>query len=86
MPPTGGFGGNTGVADAHNLAWKVAMVHRGIAGPGLLDTYDMERRPIADLTVEQAYTRYALRVDPSLPKDDLQPAPRRPVDRARGRL
>ena len=74
MPPTGGFGGNTGVADAHNLAWKLALVHRGIAGPGLLDTYDTERRPIADLTVEQAYTRYALRVDPSLPKDDLQPA------------
>jgi hypothetical protein len=73
MPPTGGFGGNTGVADAHNLAWKLAMVHRGTAGPALLDTYDAERRPIADLTVGQAYTRYVLRVDPSLPQDDLQP-------------
>jgi 2-polyprenyl-6-methoxyphenol hydroxylase-like FAD-dependent oxidoreductase len=73
MPPTGGFGGNTGVADAHNLAWKLALVHRGIAGPELLDTYDAERRPIAELTVEQAYTRYVLRVDPSLPQDDLQP-------------
>src|SRR6185437_6397262 len=65
MPPTGGFGGNTGVADAHNLAWKLAFVTRGIAGRGLLDTYDAERRPHAALTVEQAYTRYALRVDPS---------------------
>src|SRR5690349_2989632 len=73
MPPTGGFGGNTGVADAHNLAWKLAFVTRGLAGPELLDTYDAERRPISALTVEQAYTRYALRVDPSLPRDDLMP-------------
>jgi 2-polyprenyl-6-methoxyphenol hydroxylase-like FAD-dependent oxidoreductase len=73
MPPTGGFGGNTGVADAHNLAWKLALVTRGLAGPGLLDTYGAERRPISELTVEQAYTRYALRVDPSLPRDDLMP-------------
>ncbi|WP_448627168.1 FAD-dependent monooxygenase [Geodermatophilus sp. URMC 64] len=71
MPPTGGFGGNTGVADAHNLAWKLAMVTRGVAGRGLLDTYDAERRPVCDLIVEQAYTRYVLRVDPSLPRDDL---------------
>ncbi|UOY01362.1 FAD-dependent monooxygenase [Blastococcus sp. PRF04-17] len=73
MPPTGGFGGNTGVADAHNLAWKLAMVLDGTAGPGLLDTYDAERRPISSLIVEQAYTRYVLRVDPSLPQDDLAP-------------
>jgi hypothetical protein len=73
MPPTGGFGGNTGVADAHNLAWKLAFASRGIAGPGLPDTYGVERRPIAELTVEQAYTRYVLRVDTTLPKDDLMP-------------
>ena len=71
MPPTGGFGGNTGVADAHNLAWKLAMVTRGAAGAGLLDTYDAERRPVSDLIVEQAYTRYVLRVDPTLPREDL---------------
>ncbi len=71
MPPTGGFGGNTGVADAHNLAWKLAMVTRGTAGPGLLDTYDAERRPLSALIAEQAYTRYVLRVDPSLPRDNL---------------
>jgi 2-polyprenyl-6-methoxyphenol hydroxylase-like FAD-dependent oxidoreductase len=73
MPPTGGFGGNTGVADAYNLAWKLAFASRGIAGPWLLDTYGAERRPISALTVEQAYTRYALRVDPSLPRDDVMP-------------
>jgi 2-polyprenyl-6-methoxyphenol hydroxylase-like FAD-dependent oxidoreductase len=73
MPPTGGWGGNTGVADAYNLAWKLAFATRGVAGPGLLDTYSAERRPISALTVGQAYTRYALRVDPSLPRDDLMP-------------
>jgi 2-polyprenyl-6-methoxyphenol hydroxylase-like FAD-dependent oxidoreductase len=71
MPPTGGFGGNTGIADAHNLAWKLAMVHGGAAGPRLLDTYDAERRPVCDLIVEQAYTRYVLRVDSTLSQDDL---------------
>ena len=74
MPPTGGFGGNTGVADVHNLAWKLAMVLDGRAGPALLDSYDAERRPIARLTVEQAYRRYVERVDPTLPSTDLAPA------------
>jgi hypothetical protein len=73
MPPTGGFGGNTGVADAHNLAWKLPLLLAGVAGPGLLETYDAERRPAAALTVEQAYTRYVLRVDSTLPRDDLMP-------------
>lgn len=71
MPPTGGFGGNTGVGDAHNLAWKLALTLDGTAGPGLLDSYDAERRPICASVVEQAYARYALRVDPTLPRDDL---------------
>jgi hypothetical protein len=73
MPPTGGFGGNTGVADVHNLAWKLAMAVEGSAGSALLDTYDEERRPIAALTVEQAYRRYVERVDASLPSCDLAP-------------
>ena len=46
VPPNGGFGGNTGVQDAHNLAWKLAAVVKGDAGPALLDTYDAERRPL----------------------------------------
>jgi 2-polyprenyl-6-methoxyphenol hydroxylase-like FAD-dependent oxidoreductase len=73
MPPTGGFGGNTGVADVHNLVWKLAMVLRGEADATLLDSYDPERRPIAALTVEQAYRRYVERVDPTLPSADLEP-------------
>jgi 2-polyprenyl-6-methoxyphenol hydroxylase-like FAD-dependent oxidoreductase len=72
MPPTGGFGGNTGVTDAHNLAWKLAWTLDGRAGAGLLDTYDVERRPVAELTVEQAYTRYVLRLDPELGKEDIR--------------
>ena len=73
MPPTGGFGGNTGVADANNLAWKLAAVLDGTAGPALLATYEAERLPVAELTVEQAYTRYVLRLDPELGKEDIQP-------------
>lgn len=71
MPPTGGFGGNTGIADAHNLAWKLAHVLHGTAGPALLDTYDAERRPNSALVAEQAYARYVGRLDPDLPKDNL---------------
>jgi 2-polyprenyl-6-methoxyphenol hydroxylase-like FAD-dependent oxidoreductase len=71
MPPTGGYGGNTGVHDAFNLAWKLAYVLDGRAGPALLDTYEVERQPVARLTVEQAYARYVLRLDKSLGTDDL---------------
>jgi putative polyketide hydroxylase len=57
IPPTGGFGGNTGIQDSHNLAWKLDAVLRGVAGPALLDTYDSERRPIAEGTLAQALAR-----------------------------
>jgi 2-polyprenyl-6-methoxyphenol hydroxylase-like FAD-dependent oxidoreductase len=71
MPPTGGFGGNTGIHDACNLAWKLAAVVRGVAGERLLETYDAERRPVATFTAEQAYTRYVARLAPDLGTDDL---------------
>ncbi|MGE5723030.1 MAG: FAD-dependent monooxygenase [Sphingomonadales bacterium] len=73
VPPTGGFGGNTGVQDAHNLAWKLASVLKGEAGPAILDTYEQERRPVGALTIEQAYTRYVLRIAPELGTDGIQP-------------
>jgi 2-polyprenyl-6-methoxyphenol hydroxylase-like FAD-dependent oxidoreductase len=73
VPPNGGYGGNTGILDARNLAWKLAAVVKGEAGPGLLDSYDAERRPLGALTVEQAYTRYATRVVPERGSDDAQP-------------
>ncbi len=46
MPPTGGFGLNTGVQDVHNLAWKLAAVLHGQASARLLDSYHAERQPI----------------------------------------
>ena len=46
MTPRGGMGMNTAVAEAHDLAWKLAWVHKGWAGPALLDTYEAEWRPI----------------------------------------
>ena len=66
MPPTGGFGGNTGIQDAHNLAWKLALVTQGQADPVLLESYDAERQPAGAQAVEQAYNRYVLRSDPDL--------------------
>ncbi len=45
--PVGGQGMNTGIQDAHNLAWKLALASRGRAGEALLDSYNAERRPIA---------------------------------------
>src|SRR4051812_1621451 len=73
VPPNGGFGGNTGVQDARNLAWKLAAVVKGEAGPALLDTYDAERRPLCRLIVDQAYTRYATRVVPERGTDEAHP-------------
>ncbi|HET9863618.1 MAG TPA: FAD-dependent monooxygenase [Steroidobacteraceae bacterium] len=66
MPPNGGFGGNTGIHDAHNLAWKLAQVIQGHAHPRLLDSYAGERKPVARFTVEQAFSRYVARTAPWL--------------------
>ena len=54
MPPTGGFGLNTGIQDVHNLAWKLAGVLRGVAGPALLGTYHEERQPVGRAITEQS--------------------------------
>ncbi|HEX3790526.1 MAG TPA: FAD-dependent monooxygenase [Pseudonocardiaceae bacterium] len=53
-PPSNGLGSNTSVQDAHNLAWKLAMVLRGQAGPELLDTYTAERAPVGKQVVDRA--------------------------------
>jgi putative polyketide hydroxylase len=52
MPPTGGFGLNTGVQDVQNLAWKLAAVLKGQAAISLLETYHPERQPLG-LTITQ---------------------------------
>jgi 2,4-dichlorophenol 6-monooxygenase len=53
-PPSNGLGSNTSVQDSYNLAWKLAAVLRGEAGPGLLETYSAERAPIARQIVTRA--------------------------------
>ncbi len=73
MPPNGGFGGNTGIHDAHNLAWKLALVLRGVAGAALANSYEPERKPVAKFTVEQAYTRYVTRTATYLGAKDFEP-------------
>ncbi|MGI5171065.1 FAD-dependent monooxygenase [Spirillospora sp. CA-253888] len=53
IPPTGAYGANTGIADAHNLAWKLALVLSGAAGEGLLATYAEERHPVGGFAARQ---------------------------------
>ncbi|KAG0501023.1 hypothetical protein HPP92_001095 [Vanilla planifolia] len=47
FPPAGGFGMNTGIQDAHNLAWKISLVLSNVASTSIINTYEMERKPIA---------------------------------------
>ena len=47
LPPTGGFGMNTGIQDAHNLAWKIAFVIKWGTSDSLLNSYYDERAPVA---------------------------------------
>jgi 2,4-dichlorophenol 6-monooxygenase len=51
-PPTGGLGLNSAIHDAYNLCWKIAAVLAGRAGEGLLDTYQTERRPVAQTNLD----------------------------------
>lgn len=55
FPPSGGFGLNSGVADAHNLAWKLHAELSGQAGPKLLESYEAERQPVAFLNTAQSF-------------------------------
>jgi 2-polyprenyl-6-methoxyphenol hydroxylase-like FAD-dependent oxidoreductase len=56
-PPTGAQGMNTGIQDAHNLAWKLALAVRGVAAEGLLASYDVERRPVGEEVVGRTVQR-----------------------------
>jgi 2-polyprenyl-6-methoxyphenol hydroxylase-like FAD-dependent oxidoreductase len=64
--PAGGQGLNTGMLDAHNLAWKLALAASGRAPDALLDTYGTERRPVADevLWLTHALVRYGTMTHP----------------------
>ncbi len=67
-PPTGAQGMNTGVQDAWNLAWKLALAVRGVAAPGLLDSYNAERLPIGEEVVGRTvrHARAGLENDPDV--------------------
>jgi 2,4-dichlorophenol 6-monooxygenase len=53
-PPSNGLGSNTSIQDAYNLAWKLAAVLKGHAAPPLLDSYSIERAPVAERIVKRA--------------------------------
>jgi len=62
MSPTGGFGMNTGIQEAVDIGWKLAAVIEGWGGAELLDSYDAERRPVAQLITDESarnYTQFA---------------------------
>lgn len=67
-PPTGGLGMNSGVQDVYNLCWKLEAVLRGVAQPALLDTYETERRPVAEANVAAALAnaQHHFRIDEAL--------------------
>jgi 2-polyprenyl-6-methoxyphenol hydroxylase-like FAD-dependent oxidoreductase len=57
-PPNGGLGMNTGIQDAFDLGWKLAAVIEGWGGPGLLASYDDERRPASARAAEVSLKNY----------------------------
>ena len=73
MPPFKGGGANSAIESAHNLAWKVAAVLSGTAGPALLDTYHGERHPVGRFAARQSLTGPALSFFPS--EDDRPKLP-----------
>ncbi|MFD2472120.1 FAD-dependent monooxygenase [Amycolatopsis silviterrae] len=66
VPAPGGLGGSTAIMDGFYLAWKLAAVLRGEAGPGLLDSHDAERRPVAEMIAEQQFANTLQRLAPGL--------------------
>lgn len=75
IPPQGGFGGNTGIQDAHNLGFKLAAVCKEEAGPDLLRSYQEERFPVCEKTISQVFARYVERSAPELdiPENNVEP-------------
>jgi putative polyketide hydroxylase len=79
MPPFKAGGANTAIQSAHNLAWKLAAVIAGTAGPSLLETYQDERHPVGSFSARQSLTGPALKLlglereGPGLPADEEVP-------------
>lgn len=82
--PSGGFGLNTGMGDVDDLGWKLAAVLQGWGGSSLLDSYEIERRPVGLRNINQAYTGHVDNRDrpshPDIAKDTPEGA------RARARM
>jgi 2-polyprenyl-6-methoxyphenol hydroxylase-like FAD-dependent oxidoreductase len=69
-PPFGGHGLNTGLGDAVDLGWKLAATLDGWGGPALLDSYQLERRPIQERVIREATANMAV-TSPELLADNL---------------
>ena len=76
MSPTGGLGMNTGIGDAVDIGWKIAAVLRGWGGPHLLESYEIERRPIAVSSVIASSDTYvhetSLPANPSIAENSVE--------------
>ncbi|MDE0050778.1 MAG: FAD-dependent oxidoreductase [Rhodospirillales bacterium] len=83
MSPTGGFGMNTGVGDAVDLAWKLDAALAGWAGPDLLASYTAERRPVAERNVREASGNLGRMLSPGPQPGLLAPGPEGDKLRAR---
>jgi 2-polyprenyl-6-methoxyphenol hydroxylase-like FAD-dependent oxidoreductase len=70
-PPSGGHGMNMGIGDAVDLGWKLAATLQGWGGPGLLDTYGLERQPVHQRVIDAAVESYAL-VGSELVREDIE--------------
>ena len=70
-PPWGGHGFNTGIGDAVNIGWKLAAVLHGWGGDGLLASYELERRPIAERTIREAVANMSV-LAPELGNPEIQ--------------
>ncbi|HXP92326.1 MAG TPA: FAD-dependent oxidoreductase [Candidatus Binatia bacterium] len=66
MSPTGGFGMNTGIGDAVDLSWKLDAVLQGWGGPGLLEAYTLERRPVAERNAKESSGNLARMLSPGM--------------------
>lgn len=73
--PTGGYGMNMGIADAFDLGWKLASVINGTGGPSLLQTYEMERKPVAERNVARSGDHFQVHdgLKDLLARDGLDP-------------
>jgi hypothetical protein len=67
-PPAGGYGMNMGVGDGVDLGWKIAATLQGWGGPGLVASYEAERRPVHRAVIDEAMANYAIYVAPPSPE------------------